>query len=98
MEYLTLRNIFSSNFNEISIIRMDIDWQGMQHTLEVGDWKLLYILSKNMESMAYEEFLYELSRLHNKQNWFVNDKIAKTHCNSADNEDTVEDTKPIFAA
>jgi len=78
--------------------RMDIDWQGMQHTLEVGDWKLLYILSKNMESMAYEEFLYELSRLHNKQNWFVNDKIVKSHCNSADNEDNIEDTKPIFAA
>ena len=43
---------------------MDIDWETMNKTLQVGDWKLLYILSKNMESMAYEEFLYEFSKLH----------------------------------
>ena len=43
---------------------MDIDWETMNKTLQVGDWKLLYILSKNMESMAYEEFLHEFSKLH----------------------------------
>ena len=40
----------------------------MGKSLQVGDWKLLYILSKNMEALAYEEFLYELSRLH-QDNW-----------------------------
>ena len=43
---------------------MDIDWETLNKTLQVGDWKLLYILSKNMESMAYEEFLYAFSKLH----------------------------------
>ena len=78
---------------------MDIDWYKMQHTLEVGDWKLLYILSKNMESMAYEEFLYELSRLHNKHDQIINDKVAQNSINNdADNEDIVDDKKPIFVA
>ena len=80
--------------NHFFAIRMDIDWHGMQQTLEVGDWKLLYILSKNMESMAYEEFLYELSRLHNKAAWSVNDKIPINN----DKDDSVEDTKPILVA
>ena len=60
----------------IFYIRMDIDWQGMEKTLQVGDWKLLYILSKNMESMAYEEFLHEFSRLH-KKDWQTNDGTEK---------------------
>ena len=79
---------------------MDIDWQKMQHTLEVGDWKLLYILSKNMESMAYEEFLYELSRLHNKEDWFLNDKHAQNSFNNDGDgkRDIVDDKKPIFVA
>ena len=81
------------------MIRMDIDWYKMQHTLEVGDWKLLYILSKNMESMAYEEFLYELSRLHNKHDRIINEKDAQNSINNdADNEDIVDDKKPIFVA
>ena len=43
----------------------------MEKTLQVGDWKLLYILSKNMESMAFEEFLCEFSRLHKKDGIYV---------------------------
>ena len=66
---------------------MDIDWQSMDKSLQVGDWKLLYILSKNMESMAYEEFLYELSRLH-KKDW-LSDNVTK--------EDMGE-SKPILVA
>jgi len=33
----------------------------MGKVFQVGDWKLLYILSKNMEQLAFDEFLYELS-------------------------------------
>ena len=44
----------------------------MGKSLQVGDWKLLYILSKNMEALAYEEFLHELSRLH-QNNWTSNE-------------------------
>ena len=58
---------------------MDIDWQSMDKSLQVGDWKLLYILSKNMESMAYEEFLYELSRLH-KKDWLSDNVTTKDIC------------------
>ena len=66
---------------------MDIDWKSMDKALQVGDWKLLYILSKNMESMAYEEFLYELSRLH-KKDWLSDNVTTK---------DTGE-SKPILVA
>jgi len=66
---------------------MDIDWPSMDKSLQVGDWKLLYILSKNMESMAYEEFLYELSRLH-KKDW-LSDNVT--------NKD-IGESKPILVA
>ena len=66
---------------------MDIDWPSMDKSLQVGDWKLLYILSKNMESMAYEEFLYELSRLH-KKDWLSDNVTTKD----------IGESKPILVA
>ena len=68
-------------------VRLDIDWDGMRKSLQVGDWKLLYILSKNMESMAYEEFLYELS-------W----QLKKDWTSTSGSGLNVEQEKPILKA
>ena len=66
---------------------MDIDWRGMDKSLQIGDWKLLYILAKNMESMAYEEFLYELSRLLKTD--YISDNV--------EHNKAIDESKPILA-
>ncbi len=38
----------------------DLHLDDIGNEMEVGDWKLLYLLSKNMEPIVFGEFLREL--------------------------------------
>ena len=42
--------------------QQDLNLDDMGQHFEVGDWKLLYLLSKNMEPLVFGEFLRELHR------------------------------------
>ena len=42
--------------------QQDLNLDDMGQHFEVGDWKLLYLLSKNMEPLVFGEFLRELFR------------------------------------
>lgn len=38
-----------------------LDLDGMGKHFEVGDWKLLHILARNMEPLVFGEFMKELN-------------------------------------
>ena len=42
--------------------RRDVHWDELGRNFEIGDWKLLYILSTNMEPLVFGEFLQELAK------------------------------------
>ena len=45
-----------------SMHQVDSDLDEMGTHFELGDWKLLYILSRNMEPLVFAEFLRELKQ------------------------------------
>ena len=45
-----------------SMHQVDTELEEMNSHFELGDWKLLYILSSNMEPLVVTEFLRELKK------------------------------------